>query len=104
MATAAKELLTARIDGDLKRAVAAKAAERGETVTEVIVRAFTAYIQADLAGQAASPAPPPSVEPVYTRPPAQQARVSLSGQCPPHPKARVIKGFCGACGRSVLND
>ena len=101
---AAKELMTARIDGHLKRAVAAKAAERGETVTEVIVRACTVYIQADLAGQDVSPAPPLSVEPVYTRPPVQRTRVSLPGQCPPHPKARVLKGFCGACGRSVQND
>ena len=101
---AAKEMMTARIDGDLKRAAAAKAAEQGETVTDVLVRALTAYIQADLAGHAASPVQPASAEPVYTRPPVRRTRVSLPGQCPPQPKARVIKGFCRACGRSVLND
>ena len=24
--------------------------------------------------------------------------------CPPHPKRRVIRGFCGACGRSVGDE
>lgn len=26
------------------------------------------------------------------------------GQCPPHPRARVHKGLCGACGRAVLDE
>lgn len=26
------------------------------------------------------------------------------GQCPPHPKRRVLKGLCGACGRPVGSE
>lgn len=33
---------------------------------------------------------------------ARQARAErAAAQCPPHPQARVSKGFCGACGRQV---
>ena len=99
----AKELLTARIDGDLKRAAAAKAAEQGETVTDVLVRALTVYIQ----GVAPAPA-----QAVYTPPSAVHAPAGSPGSPPgrvpfrepppcPHPKARVHKNFCGACGSHV---
>jgi hypothetical protein len=32
---------------------------------------------------------------------AQQAAKRDPKACPPHPKRRVIRGFCGACGRSI---
>lgn len=35
------------------------------------------------------------------RVPFREPKVSLPGQCPPHPKARVHRGFCGACGTHV---
>lgn len=41
----AKRLQTYRIDGDLADAVAARAAEEGETVTDVITRAFREYVE-----------------------------------------------------------
>lgn len=31
----------------------------------------------------------------------RQNRAAAQGDCPPHPKARVHKGLCGACGRAV---
>ena len=51
----------------------------------------------------------PAGKPGPAHPVASPGRVRFreptpAGQCPPHPKARVIKGFCHACGRSVLND
>jgi hypothetical protein len=32
------------------------------------------------------------------------ARTVTEGQCPPHPKARVFKGLCRACGRQVGSE
>ena len=53
----AKKLATYRVDEAKLKAVSAKASARGETVTDVIDRAFDAYIQDD------APA-----KPVYTEP------------------------------------
>jgi hypothetical protein len=39
----------------------------------------------------------PKVAPVAFREPAERG-------CPPHPKARVIKGLCRACGRQVGSE
>jgi hypothetical protein len=35
---------------------------------------------------------------------AQQAAKRDPKACPPHPKRRVIRGFCGACGRSIGDE
>ena len=43
----AKRLQTYRVDGDLADAVAARAADEGETVTDVITRAFREYVEGE---------------------------------------------------------
>jgi hypothetical protein len=35
---------------------------------------------------------------------AWPARGKAAAMCPPHPARRVIKGFCGACGRQVAGE
>ena len=47
-----KRSRTIRVDEALDDAVAAEAAERGETVTDVVVRAFEAYVRGADQGQA----------------------------------------------------
>ncbi len=74
----AKRVVTARVETDLIDAVTARVAERGESVTDVIVRAFREYLD--------SPGAPP---------------VPKGGRVCPHPKARVFKGLCMACGKAV---
>jgi hypothetical protein len=54
----AKRLQTYRVDEDLGDAVIAEAARRGETVTDVIIRAFREYIKIGTGG--AGPGPGPS--------------------------------------------
>ena len=61
----AKRLGTYRVDEDLLAAVAARAAERGETVTDLIIQRFQAYIRDDVTAEIAV-APPVDEPPVYT--------------------------------------
>ena len=44
---------------------------------------------------AAENAPPPA--PAWS----PKSRPPIAGQCPPHPKGRIHKGLCGACGTHV---
>ncbi len=61
-----------------------------------MVPAGAAMFQAPGEGRVVVPVP----EPVdHSTVPAAQ-----SGICPPHPKGRVHKGFCGLCGRQVGDD
>jgi len=85
---------TYRVDGDLLAAVTARAAERGETVTDVIIQRFRAYIRDDETAGIVS-APPVSEPPVYT--PLE------SPEEPPcrHPAGQVDAGVCQACGADV---
>ena len=45
---------------------------------------------------------PPGEDPVVTAevPPAPRRSAKAKGGCP-HPKARIVKGLCGACGTNV---
>lgn len=83
----AKRMVSARIEGDLLDAVTARTEERGENVTDVIVRGFRAYLD-------------PSGTQVLT---ADEARPQpgLPRSACPHPKARVFKGLCHLCGKAV---
>ena len=110
----AKRLQTYRVDGDLADAVAARAAEEGETVTDVITRAFREYVEGE---------PPQTVHGIKIiaderMPPGTAALVSRgrdevsvsafsigaaepepqqdAGQCS-HPKADRLKGRCRRC-------
>lgn len=56
----AKRLQTYRVDEDLGNAVIAEAARRGETVTDVITRAFREYIKT---ASASAPGPGQSRKP-----------------------------------------
>lgn len=69
----AKRVVTARVETELADAVAAKADEHGESVTDVIVEAFRAYLG---------------------------VRPAAKGRCP-HPKSRIHRGLCHACGMAV---
>lgn len=44
----------------------------------------------------------PGVPPTAFQEPAEPER--RAAQCPPHPKGRVTKGFCGACARPVGDE
>jgi hypothetical protein len=54
-----KRLASYRVDRDLLAAVTAKAAERGETVTDVVIQRFQAYIRDD--EEPSVPSAPPVV-------------------------------------------
>lgn len=88
-AVAAKRTLNYRIDSQLADAVRAMAEMRGESVTDIVVRAFKAYIDAE-------PAPR---KPKGTRRDPPDPVKGTSG-CP-HPRARILKGLCHACGSYV---
>ena len=50
--------------------------------------------------------PEPGRRPAGPRP-ARKPRAAEfrePASCPPHPKARVLKGLCGACGRQVGDE
>jgi hypothetical protein len=82
------------VDGDLLSAVAAKAADRGETVTDVIIQRFEAYIR-----DAETVAPSVNEAPVYTAPESP-----ASYEAPPckHPAGSVEAGECRECGADVF--
>jgi hypothetical protein len=125
----ARKLKTYRVDEDLVKAVSAQARTRGETVTDVIERAFRAYIQQEApergvytvqAGPVYTP-PEPAPDPIaalraqmagfgvplttasqMVPPPevVEDAIVPVERQCR-HPSASVIDGVCRECGRDV---
>lgn len=97
----AKRTGTYRADADLIDAAVAKAAERGETVTDLIVERLRAYIRDDWTGEAAS-VPPVAVPPVYT-PREEPASYEDPPEDPPcrHPAASVEAGQCRECGEDV---
>jgi hypothetical protein len=117
----AKRLKTYRIDGDLDDAVTAKAAREGETVTDVITRAFREYVKGE---------PPQRVHGIKIitderMPPGTAALVSRgrdgvqvsafslgaeepgpqqdTGPCT-HPKKDRLKGRCARCRTFVGYD
>ena len=98
-----KRLGTYRVDCDLLAAVAVRAAERGETVTDVIIQRFHAYIRGASTGDVAS-MPPVDAPPVYT-----DVEYPASYEAPPkvppckHPADRVDPdaGVCHECGAEV---
>lgn len=144
-----KVITTYRVDYDLLKAVQARAREAGETVTDVITRAFKAYIRGDAqvapvyTPSASRPESPGEIGAKVTRareaaelgrkiaserkperrpsrprtvsaaPSAGTAVFAAPGEEPvvsspvpervacPHPRARVNKGLCGACGTYV---
>ena len=91
------------MDGDLLSAVAAKTAERGETVTDMIVSALRAYIRDDEAAGTVS-APSVSEPPVYTpvESPARYEEPPGQPACK-HPAGSVDldAGVCRECGTDV---
>jgi hypothetical protein len=82
------------VDGDLLAAVTVRAAERGETVTDVIIQRFRAYIRDDEAAGIVS-APPVSEPPVYTPPESPEEPACR------HPAEAVEAGECGICHADV---
>jgi hypothetical protein len=82
------------VDGDLLAAVAVRAAERGETVTDVIIQRFEAYIR-----DAETVAPPVSEPPVYT---PREAPASYEAPPCKHPAGSVEAGECRECGADVF--
>ena len=100
----AKRLGTYRAESDLIDAAVAKAAQRGETVTDLIVERLQAYIRDDWTGQAPFAAPV-TVPPVYTPVEAPPAYVEPPEEleAPPckHPAERVEAGECGICHADV---
>jgi len=100
-----KQPATYRIPRDLLAAVTAEAAERGETVTDMVIRSMEAYIQR---GEAAGVAPmaPVSAASVHTVPewPADDAELPEEPQRPAcrHPVDRVNTdtGQC-ECGEDM---
>jgi hypothetical protein len=92
---------TYRADSDLIDAAVAKAAERGETVTDLIIERLEAYIRDDGAAEVA-PAPPVAVPPVYTpvEAPASYEEAPEEPSCK-HPADHVEAGECGICHADV---
>jgi hypothetical protein len=95
---------TYRADGDLIDTAVACAAERGETVTNVIIDALQAYIRGAGTGEVAS-APPADAPPVYT-PLESPERYEEPREVPPcrHPAGQVDPdaGVCRECGADVF--
>lgn len=97
----AKRLGTYRVEVDLLAAAAAKAAVRGETVTDVLVRALCAYIRdSQPAGNVSAPSIVASS--VYTD---VESPVSYDepAEDPPcrHPADAVEANECGICHANV---
>ena len=106
-----------RVDDEVWRAALAKARSQGVTVTDVIVRALADY------GRPVPPEPPPpevvqeaivtierarkprrpkAAAPVAAELARERSRDQLEDAGCPHPKSRVSKGLCGACGTGGL--
>ena len=93
----AKRLGTYRVDRGLLADAAVCAAERGETVTDVIIRGLEAYIQGASRGVVAS-VPPVDAPPVYT-----DVEYPASHEAPScrHPAEYVDAGECRNCHAEV---
>jgi hypothetical protein len=98
-----KQPATYRIPRDLLAAVTVEAAERGETVTVMVIRSMEAYIQRGEASGIAPRAPVAEVT-VHTVPesPGRYEEAPERPACK-HPADRVDTdtGQCGACGADV---
>ena len=71
------------------------APRQGKAPVVAELRGRIAAMEAPTAGTLTFLEPVPDAKPVVTMP------VPKAAPCPPHPKRRVIKGFCGASGRPV---
>ena len=92
-----KRLGTYRVERDVLADAASVAAERGETVTDVLVRALEAYIRAHRTGGIASAAPV-NEPPVYTD---VESPVSYDEPACRHPADAVEANECGICHADV---
>jgi hypothetical protein len=94
-----------RISDDLWADVTALAYENRTTVIAEAIAAIDAHVASRQRNGAPEAKPSLRDRPFDERLlDAQRQRAGRdmpAGQCPPHPKARVHKGFCGACGRPV---
>ena len=108
-------LKTYRVEEALVKAVAVQARAHGETVTDVIERAFQAYIQGDSPARAVYTPPTPALDPVA----ALRAQMEGFGvpltvaselEAAPEPEKRPCRhpsgliqddGTCGECGNEV---
>ena len=93
--------------------IAARNAETGKPVNAILNEALDVFWQAGDSGPATVAAAPKTVGPrAEAVGPRRKPRASAAppvvlrepGTCPPHPKARVLKGLCGACGRQVGSE
>ena len=102
-----KQLASYRIPKGLLAAVTVEAAERGETVTDMVIRSMEAYIQRREAAGIV-PAAPVSVATVHTVPEWPAGDVEALEDEPerrpcPHPAERVDTdtNICRDCGEDV---
>ena len=96
-----KRLGTYRVDCDLLASAAVCAAERGETVTDVLVRALEAYIRGAGTGEIGS-APPVAAPSVYTPVESPERYDEPANDLPcRHPADAVDGTECRACGTEV---
>ena len=91
---------TYRVDEELYAAVAAKAAERGETVTDLIIERFWAYIRNDEAAGIGS-TPPVAKSPVYTVPEELSSYEEPPAERCQHPVDAVDGDHCHACHTDI---
>ena len=100
-----KRLASYRVDRDLLAAVTAKAAERGETVTDVVIQRFEAYIRDD-EEPAIPSAPPVAVTSVHTGNEwpgsyEESPEEPAANNCK-HPAEAVEANECGICHADVF--
>ena len=94
-----KTLCNIRVEDELWAELRELAAAEGRTATDEAIAAIDAHVAAQAprnGGRAAKP--------TLRDVPSGQAIPAVTFQAPPKcppPKARVIKGFCGACGQPV---
>lgn len=102
-----------RIDDELWSAAMAKAKSEGRTLTQVISDALAAYLAGPgaTAGKRKRRAGTEAQQPVQVLVIDEEGREGIAFDAPgtqrgrticAHPKARVIKGMCGACGTGGL--
>jgi hypothetical protein len=100
-----KTLCNIRVEDELWAELQELATAEGRTATDEAIAAIDAHVAARQRNGAPEAKPSLRDRPFDERLlDAQRQRASRdmpAGQCPPHPKARVHKGFCGACGHPV---
>src|ERR1022692_1461786 len=94
------------VDDDLWDDLRELAIAEGRTATDEAIAAIDAHVAARAPRNGAPEAKPslrdrPFDERLLDAKRQRASRDMPAGQCPPHPKARVHKGFCGACGHPV---